>query len=130
MAAPTAPDRGAVRRDLILTTRRWLLVFGIAVLICVGLILFFWFSPKGQTVTISQDGAVLYTINLSQVQEPYTLTVEWDGGYNTIQVTPETVWVAESDCGNQVCVNHGPLAEDGTPIICLPHHLVISWSTS
>ena len=111
-----------------MTTKRWLLVFGILALLYVGLLLVLWFSPKGQTVTISQDGETLYTVDLSQVQEPYTVTVEWDGGYNTIQITAETVWVAEADCVNQDCVEHGPLKESGTPIVCLPHHLVIQWS--
>ncbi len=119
---------GTLREGNILTTKRWGLVFGILALICIGLILFFWFSPKGRTVTVSQDGETLYAIDLSQVQEPYTLTVEWDGGYNRIQITSETVWVVEADCGNQDCVHHGPLAENGTPIVCLPHHLVIQWS--
>ena len=112
-----------------MTSKRWLLLVGCVALVCIGILLFLWFSPKGRTVTISQDGDVLYTIDLSQVKEPYTLTVEWDGGYNTIQVTAETVWVASADCSNQVCVDHGPLQENGTPIVCLPHHLVIQWSS-
>lgn len=113
---------------IFLTTKRWLLIFGCAALLCVGLLLWRRLTPKGRIVTVSQDGVVLYTIDLSQVKEPYELTVEGPDGYNILEITPETVWVREADCSNQICVNHGPLAQDGTPITCLPHRLVIRWA--
>lgn len=112
-----------------LTTKRWLLIFGAVALLCAGLLLWRRLMPKGPVVTVSQDGVVIYTIDLSKVHEPYQLTVEGPEGYNILEVTPETVLVREADCGNQICVHHGPLTQNGTPITCLPHRLVIRWDT-
>ena len=111
-----------------MTTRRWIAVFLLAALLCTGWLVLQSRSHRGSTVEIAQDGVVLYTIDLSQVRESYTLTIPYEGHYNIVEVTGQTVRVSEADCDSQVCVAHGPLAEGGSPITCLPHHLTISWS--
>lgn len=108
-------------------TRRALLILAIIVLLCLAALAVRKQLPSGKTVLISQDGVVLYTIDLSTVQEPYTITIPWEDGYNMITITPETVYVSQADCDNQVCVHHGALEPGGTPITCLPHRLIISW---
>ena len=35
--------------------------------------------------------------------------------------------VTKADCPDQLCVLHGPLAERGGPIVCLPNHLSVQW---
>lgn len=110
-----------------MNTRRALWILGIIVLLCLSALAAKKLMPSGKTVLISQDGKVLYTIDLSKVQEPYSITIPWEDGYNMITITPETVYVSQADCDNQVCVHHGALESGGTPITCLPHRLIISW---
>ena len=113
-----------------MTGKRWFLLFLLTALVCAGVLLWQLSRDSGRIVTISQDGTVLYTIDLSQLDEPYTLTVSWQDGCNQILVTPETVQVTEATCSSQVCVHHGPLEAGGSPIVCLPHHLTIRWAES
>lgn len=113
-----------------MTTKRWISVFLIIAVICSILIVLPIYSSHGSVVTISQDGTVLYTIDLSSVQESYDLTIPYGDHYNIIRVAPNAISVREADCSNQVCVNHGVLKENGAPITCLPHRLIISWAES
>lgn len=113
-----------------MSNKRWALCFLAVILICAGVIVWQSHGTGSRAVVISQDGAVIQTIDLDRVKEPYTVTIEWQGGHNVILVTGHTVEVTQADCDNQVCVAHGPLKENGSPITCLPHRLVISWKES
>jgi hypothetical protein len=52
-------------------------------------------------------------------------------GINTIRAKLQKVWVTESDCPSQFCVNTASIGYDGlgniriTPIICVPNRLEI-----
>ena len=73
---------------------------------------------------------MLREIDLSQVSEPETFTVDcpW-GGSNVIEVLPGAIRVLEADCPDGVCVSQGWLGEDtALPLICLPHRLVIQYA--
>lgn len=87
-------------------------------------------ADHGSTVVIAQNGSTIHTIDLSRVEEPYTITIDWEDGYNIVEVTPQTVCVIEATCDNQICVEHGPLLKHGSPITCLPHRLTVSWAES
>ncbi len=113
-----------------MTTRRWILLFLALAAICIGCILASFRFSRSRTVQISQDGNVLYTIDLSAVEDAYTITIPCGTHYNTVLVQPDNICVQEADCSNQVCVHHGPLRENGTPITCLPHRLIICWTES
>lgn len=113
-----------------MTNRHWVVVFLLLAVVCTGIVLFQLCSDHGSVVNITQDGTVLYSIDLSNVTEPYELQVEYGQHYNSICVTPEGIYVREADCSNQVCVDHGMLQPSGAPITCLPHHLIISWAES
>ncbi len=110
-----------------MTTKRWILIFLALALVCGGFLVFQLTADHGSVVTISRDGEILYTIDLAEVDVPYTLTIPYGGHYNVLTVSPDTIQVTEADCSSQVCVNHGPLLQAGAPITCLPHHLIISW---
>ena len=105
--------------------RYWLIIFAVVIVICTGIWLYTGTSNTG-IVGIYQDGELLYEIDLSQISEPYELTVEYNGSRNIILVEQNDISVVEADCADQVCVEHGPLG-DKTPIICLPNRLVIEW---
>lgn len=75
---------------------------------------------------IYQDGRLLQTIPLSQVQETYVFTLEaTDGGRNTIEVSPGGIAITQADCPDQICVLQGRITDSLLPITCLPHRLVI-----
>ncbi len=108
-------------------TRSWILLFVLLMALCAGVLLLRP-RPQGQTtVCIYQDGQLLETIDLSQVEAPYTIPLTWKGSTNEITVSPGSIAVTWADCGCQTCVNHGPLQPGGMPIICLPNRLVIKW---
>jgi hypothetical protein len=113
-----------------MTVKRWIILFLSAAVLCIGCMLLFSRLSQSRTVQISQNGEVLYTIDLAKVDTPYEITVPYGDHYNTVYVQPGSICVREADCSNQVCVNHGDLQEFGTPITCLPHRLMICWTES
>lgn len=78
------------------------------------------------TAEIYQDGALLYQIDLTAVDEPYTITVTaTDGGENRIAVEKNRIGMIAADCPDKLCVKQGFIHSSLLPITCLPHHLVI-----
>lgn len=46
-------------------------------------------------------------------------------GRNLIRVKDGTILVAEADCPDKVCVQTGPIHQEGQVIACLPHGVII-----
>ncbi len=85
---------------------------------------------SNQTIaTVYLDGVPIYTVDLSQVTQTETFTVGTSGAQNTIQVSPEGIAIIQADCPDQVCVHQGVRAHGPTPIVCLPHHLTVRFSS-
>lgn len=82
-------------------------------------------GPEGSAVQIVQDGEVLYTFDLADMEDQ-TFDVEYEGRANTIQVEGGRIRVLEAECPDQTCVHMGWLAS-AAPIVCLPNHLVIEY---
>lgn len=59
------------------------------------------------------------------LQEDQTITIDNQYGRNVITIQDGTVSVTESDCRNQVCVQHTSIDKTGEWIVCLPHRLTI-----
>ena len=74
---------------------------------------------------ISRDGVLLEEIDLSRVDEPYSLTLEDESGRNVLSVERGRVCVSEADCPDQICVKQGWGSSGAAPIVCLPHKLVV-----
>ena len=70
-------------------------------------------------------GVLLEEIDLSRVDEPYSLTLEDESGRNVLSVERGRVCVSEADCPDQVCVKQGWVSSGAAPIVCLPHKLVV-----
>lgn len=109
------------------STKFWLLLIGALLLLSAGAGAFLWYGGRGeaQTALVYQDGVCIRSIDLSQVDEPYSFTVEWEDGYNIIEVERGRIRVSEADCPDQICVRRGWLPDSAAPIACLPHRLVI-----
>ena len=83
-------------------------------------------KDRAGTAVVRQDGKVLYTIDLNAVKEPYTFKVEGkNGACNEVSVEQSRIRVCEANCPDQVCVRQGWISSSGTPIVCLPHGIVI-----
>ena len=105
------------------TNRTWILLFCLLAAVLAAV----WFllpSKAAALAGVYQDGALLMTL---APQTEQTVTVEGPAGKNVIVVENGEIFVQEADCPDGVCVKHGPLSENGTPIICLPNRLVIRW---
>jgi len=86
-------------------------------------------SVTDAAANIYLDGALIYSIKLSDVKEPYSFDVEdGNGGKNTISVERGRICVSDADCPDKICVRTGWIADGTVPIVCLPHRLVIELS--
>lgn len=84
--------------------------------------LLFFSSDEVLCVNVTYDGEIIRTYDYYGY---VTDKIELDGYYNTIEVFQGIVRVTESNCDNQICVNHEPINAKGESIICLPHKLVV-----
>ena len=108
------------------STKFWLILVGVLLAASAALSALLFLGGREDTVAvIIRDGEAIRTIDLSQVEEPYSFTVEWEDGYNMIEVERDRIRVSEADCPDKVCVRHGWSDENAAPIACLPHKLVI-----
>ena len=88
--------------------------------------LLIWYFGRGGTVAhVYLDGELVRSIDLAQVEEGYTFSVEGPAGANTIQVERGRIRVSQANCPDQVCVDQGWISDGTVPIVCLPHGLVI-----
>jgi len=105
-------------------SRFWILVVAMTAVMClVGMALIPTFVETGTVAEVRQDGTLLHTLPLD---EPTQLTIDApNGGKNSIVVRSGRICVAHADCPDQVCVDQGWVDTADTPIVCLPHGLVI-----
>lgn len=82
----------------------------------------------GDTVTVTQDGVLLYSLDLSK-ETDRTFEVEFEGRKNIIEIKGGRIRVVDADCPDHVCVRTGWLTSD-IPIVCLPNRLVIEFADS
>lgn len=83
-------------------------------------------AKGGMYAYVYQNDKVIQTIDLSDVDEPYRITIETeDGGYNVIEVRQGSIGVAEASCPDGLCMNMGFIENSLMPVTCLPNHLVI-----
>ncbi len=99
-------------------------------------------TGTGNTVTVSYDGEVIAATALNSQRELYCLityseagavreymeqcpAIPENGSYNILHITDGVVTMEASDCKDQICVGHKPIAKNRENIICLPHKLVV-----
>ena len=104
-------------------SKYWVILLAVILLLCLAVTLL----PR-QTEPAAQAcikiGDTRYTLDLAEDQE-FTLQ-PLDGGYNIITIRDGKIAVTEADCPDQYCVKQG-FCNGGTPIVCLPHGLVIEF---
>ena len=82
-------------------------------------------KEKGVIARVTQDGKVLYEIQLNEVSGPQPYHVNGESGYNTVLVQQGHVRMMEASCPDQVCVNQGWISDNALPIVCLPNKVII-----
>jgi hypothetical protein len=102
----------------------WVAVIGV-ILVCSLLpLLLLGGSGEGGMARILVHGEELHTVDLASSATTFTVEGE-DGGRNVVAVEHGRIRVTEADCPDQVCVRQGWIRDGATPIVCLPHGLVI-----
>ena len=86
---------------------------------------FILLKPKSYIVTVTQDGMLLYTLDLS-TEKDRTFTVEYEGKKNIIEIKDGRIRMLDAECPVHICVNTGWLED--VPIVCLPNRLVIAYA--
>lgn len=99
------------------------------VIFLIGVIGSLWmlYRPHGHTVRITQNGNILYVIDLETAKDS-TIEVNYQGSRNVIQIKNHRICVIHADCPDQTCVKMGELASSAAPIVCLPNKLVIEFT--
>lgn len=76
------------------------------------------------TAVVTHRGTEVCRVALGSLKE--TKTVQVDGTYHlTVEITPEGVRVAQSDCPGGDCVLTGTITRVGQSIVCLPEQVVV-----
>lgn len=75
-------------------------------------------NSKPEAAEIRVNTKLINTINLSQVSEPYTITVEGNLPV-TLEISKDGVRFTESPCTDKLCVHSG-LIESNESAACLP----------
>lgn len=85
-------------------------------------------SGSSSCVRIMQNGKCIEEIDLSKVEEVYELTIENEsGGYNIVEIRPESVGVIEADCPDKLCKKQGFIRDGSEAIVCLPNRLIVEF---
>ena len=108
------------------STKFWVIFIAVLLAVSVlGTVLVLGGQTDSVTANLYQDGRCIRSIDLSQVEEPYSFTVDGPAGTNTVLVEPGRICVSHADCPDQVCVRQGWISNGVVPIVCLPNRLVI-----
>ena len=112
-----------------MSTKKWVILF-LIILILSSVAAFgvHQYKETGSVAIIQVDGKEVRRIDLAKVVAPYTFTVEGEDGWNEIAVAHNKIEVTDASCPDRLCVKHGVLKSRYSPIVCLPHHLVITFS--
>lgn len=107
-------------------TKHWILLLGgIFLLSLTGMLLpRLWISPA-PVAEIYQDGVLLRTISLTELTEPMTIPIKNGTQENVILAEKGQIKMESANCPDKLCVRQGAIQSGATPIVCLPHRLVI-----
>lgn len=108
------------------STKFWVILIAVLLAVSVlGSVLTLGGRTGAVTANVYLDGQCIRSIDLSQVAESYSFTVDGPAGTNTVLVEPGRICVSHADCPDQVCVHQGWISNSVIPIVCLPNRLVI-----
>ena len=108
------------------------LIFIVALLLAVSLIglIIFFARGEGDTVTVTVDGRLYGTYSLSQDVRVEIRTGEHGEEINVLVIENGEARMESATCPDGICAAHSPIHRDGESIVCLPHKVVVTVSTS
>ena len=71
------------------------------------------------------NGEELKRINLSEVDQPYTIKVENGDNYNIVQMEHDSMRFIEATCPDKDCIKIGNIDAPGKISVCLPNNITI-----
>ena len=98
-------------------------------LFCAAMIwlMFSFRSSENITAVIESDGEIIKEIDLTNLNEEITFSVEgYDGITVDIKAQKGKICFVSAQCSDLVCVRTGYLSKDGQTAICLPAKVSIS----
>ena len=100
-----------------------LILIFVVLVIFVSLAILFNHKKGGDVATVTHNGTIVDTIDLSK---DGNYRYDFEEGYNIVLVDDGKVRVIESNCTNQNCVNQGFVENTNDAIICLPHKFCVT----
>ena len=115
-----------------MSQKQWIVIFAVVIAAMAGLYVFLTHGGQrtGRVVAVYSGSELVRTVDLDTAEDQVFTVTDRAGGANTVCVKDGEIFVAEADCPDGICMRHGPLLENGTPIVCLPNRLVIRWAES
>ena len=102
----------------------WFAVLGAILIVSAAATLMLRQAPATLALVYS-DGKLVERLDLSLVSEPHNITVVSGSGVNVISVENGRIRISDANCPDSSCIRQGWISGGVTPIVCLPHRLVI-----
>lgn len=107
-------------------TRVFIIIIAIILIAAiVATILIFTLNKNQSLAIVTIDGEIVYQVDLSKVTNEYEKVIETPYGTNILLIEKNRICIKDADCKDETCVNQGWIVDGSTPIVCLPHHLVV-----
>ena len=82
-------------------------------------------KSKQNTAEIYCGDKLLYSIDLSNVTDPYEIPIENGEHSNTVLVENNKLSMKSANCPDKLCVSQGSISHSLLPIVCLPNSIII-----
>ena len=105
-------------------TKTWIILFAALFVLLLGIVLLQSRAAPAYRAEVLSDGKLLYTLDLRQ---DGAYTVEYRGGWNTLEVRDGKISVTAASCPDLDCVRCGA-KNTGAPIVCLPNRLTVRFA--
>ena len=98
----------------------------VLVAVCVALgVVFLTNKEDGHIANVYVEGEIVYSVDLNEVETSYEKEITTEYGKNVLLIEKGKIRVIDADCDGKECINMGYVTDSSTPIVCLPHRLVI-----
>lgn len=86
---------------------------------------------ENKTANIYQNGNLIKTISLDEIEKPIEFTITGTTGcVNIIRADKGRICMQDADCPDKICVNTGWIDNCAIPIVCLPNKIIIEITDS
>lgn len=102
------------------------IIIAFMAVLCVCLFIPTFVSADTLTAQIYLDGKLKEEIDLSDITEPYTVTV----GNCKIEFDKNSARFIESSCKDRLCIKHGKMSKSSDTMACVPNKVVVAVKSS